>query len=187
MKSSAIRRSLCAFAVSAGVLGVGVPAAGAATFLPANHDFGNVAVGGTSPQQPFVLTNGCQFSIPGGGCIIGQFTSVSPVSATGDFAVANDDCPDLPFAFLTTNGATCTANATFTPTATGVRNGTVTVGAFSANLSGTGVGPASPGAGGTQGVVGSQGGAGGKKKCKKKGGKKSAVAAKKKCNRKKKK
>jgi hypothetical protein len=184
MISSPIRRQLCVLAATGAVMGIGAPAAGAATFLPANHDFGNVAVGATSPQQAFVLTNGCAISNPiGGGCLIGQFTSTVPVNTTGDFAVANDDCPDPPFGLLTTNGATCTANVTIAPTAAGPRNGTVTVGGFSAILTGTGVAPASPGgtvspgAGGTQGVVG------GKKRCKKG---KSAVAAKKKCKRKKK-
>jgi hypothetical protein len=183
MNSSSIRRSLCTFAVSAGLLGVGVPAAGAATFLPANHDFGNVQVGTTSAQQGFVLTNGACVGVP---FCIGPFTSTSPITTTGDFAVANGDCPSAPFPLLIGAGANCTTNVTFTPTAAGARNGTVSVGGFTSNLSGTGVVPASPGAGGAQGVVGSQGGTGGKKKCKK-GGKKSAVAAKKKCSRKKKK
>ena len=186
MISSPIRRQLCVLAATGAVMAIGAPAAGAATFLPASHNFGNATVGATSPQQPFVLTNGCAVSNPiGGGCLIPQFTSTVPVGATGDFVVANDTCPDPPIGLLTANGATCTANVTFTPTAAGPRNGTVTVGVFSAVLTGTGVAPASPGgtvspgAGGTQGVVG------GKKRCKK--GKKSAVAAKKKCKRKKKK
>jgi hypothetical protein len=182
MNSSSIRRRLCALAATGLLMGIGAPAASAATFLPASHDFGNVPVGSTGSQQPFVLTNGCLFSIPGGGCVVGEFTNVSPIITTGDFAVASEDCPGTPFPFFTSNGATCTTNVTFTPTGTGVRNGTVSVGAFTANLSGNGVAPASPSAGGAQGAVGGKG-----KKCKRKGGKKSAVAAKKKCKKGKKK
>jgi hypothetical protein len=184
MNSSSMRRRLCVFAATGALMGIGAPAAGAATLAPLDHDFGNVTVGSTSPEQAFVLERGVVCAPPPIGICFPEFlVSSAPVSATGDFAVANDDCPDAP-PFLA--GSNCTANVTFTPTAAGPRSGTVTMGLLSTNVTGTGVVPASSGAGGTQGAVGSQGGSGGKK-CKKKRGKKSAVVAKKKCGRNKKK
>jgi hypothetical protein len=84
------------------------------TANPTTLTFGNQAQGTTSASQPVVITN----------------VGTSTVTITGIVASANfgetNACP----ATLTTGGGTgsnCTVNVTFTPTATGALNGTVTV------------------------------------------------------------
>jgi hypothetical protein len=77
-------------------------------------------VGTTSAQLPLTLSN------PGAAPLI-----VGSVSATGDFAVANDACGGTTIAVA----ASCTIEMTFTPTANGLRTGTLVVG--SNNVGGT--------------------------------------------------
>ncbi len=76
-----------------------------------SYDFGKLPVGSTSSGQPVTITNPGNLPV-----------SVGVISATQDFAVTS-----------TCNGATinpaesCTFTASFTPTATGARAGTLTI------------------------------------------------------------
>ena len=83
----------------------------------------------TSASQPATLTNG-------GGAAL----SITSIAATGDFAVLSSTCGTS----LAANSA-CPINITFTPTASGTRNGTLTVmdalGSQVINLTGTAVTP----------------------------------------------
>jgi hypothetical protein len=88
-----------------------------ATLAPASLDFGLQPVGSTSPSQSFTIqaTQGC--------------VAVSGITVTGDFIQSNN-CP----AVLGT-GASCTAQVTFTPSASGLRTGTFALNASGATLS----------------------------------------------------
>ena len=71
----------------------------------AAHDLGT-----TAPARTFTFTNTGSASVTPG-----------PVTVTGDFAIASNDCgPVAP-------GATCTIGITFTPTATGERTGKLVI------------------------------------------------------------
>ncbi len=169
MKSPFIRRGIMTLVLAGAMLGVSVSVASAATtFSPGTHDFGSRQVGTTSPAQTFTLDVACSTSDLIPICVPSFFTP--GVGVTDEFAQTND-CGTT----LQVSPYTCTVSVTFTPSAAGVRTGTLkgSAGGPSASLSGTGTtpaGPASPGSGG-------QAGATAKKKCKKK--KRSAAAAKK--------
>ncbi|HEV2490937.1 MAG TPA: choice-of-anchor D domain-containing protein [Candidatus Acidoferrales bacterium] len=97
--------------------GVAAPAApGGLTLTPSPFDYGDQPTGGTTPQQPFVLTN----------------NSSSALSlVTTDFSFAGNDPND----FMQTNncvpqlaiGSSCQIFVTFGPQGTGARAGSLTV------------------------------------------------------------
>jgi hypothetical protein len=97
---------------------------GTASVSPSSSDFGLLPVGSSSPAQAFTVT-------AAQGCV-----KVDSVAATGDFSQTNN-CSSI----LAT-GASCTAQVTFTPTAGGLRNGSLNVqsgnSTLTANLTGTG-------------------------------------------------
>jgi hypothetical protein len=78
--------------------------------LPGALDFGGESVGTPSTAKALTLTNVGSVSV-----------SVSSIAPSGDFSQTNN-CPAT-----VTPGASCTISITFTPTATGIRNGTLTV------------------------------------------------------------
>jgi Abnormal spindle-like microcephaly-assoc'd, ASPM-SPD-2-Hydin len=82
----------------------------AVTMIPINLTFAAQAVGTTSVPKAVTLTNVGTTAL-----------SVSSVVATGDFA-ETDNCVGTVAA-----GSGCTLTVTFTPSATGVRTGTVTI------------------------------------------------------------
>ncbi len=99
-----------------------------ATLTPATAaDFGPVAIGSSSAGQVFTLTNTGEAPI-----------SLTGINITGDFAASTSCGPTLNI------GASCSTNVVFTPTATGIRTGSVTgitsvVGStFTRALTGTG-------------------------------------------------
>jgi hypothetical protein len=96
-----------------------VPAALTATLLPASRTFGSFTVGTSSPSQTFTWTN---TSGPGGNVTISAegFTGANP----GDFSQTNT-CGGVPV--TKAPGTTCTFNVTFTPTAAGARNATLSI------------------------------------------------------------
>ncbi len=83
------------------------------TFSPTSLKFPRQTIGTTSPAKTVTATNAFPLRV-----------TVKKVATSGDFAQTNT-CP-VPPATLA-SGATCTANVTFTPTATGARAGTLTI------------------------------------------------------------
>ena len=79
------------------------------TFSPTTLKFPRQTVGTTGPAKTVTATNA--FPLP---------VTVKKVVTRGDFAQTNT-CPAPPATLA--SGATCTANVTFTPTATGTRTG----------------------------------------------------------------
>ena len=118
--------------------GTGVTAAPVVTLNPTSVTFGNQNVGTTSATQTVTLTN--TGTIP---------LTISSITLTGtnasDFA-ESDNCPITP-STLAVN-ANCTLSLTFTPSANGARNASVSITDNAAGsphtvpLSGTGVTPA---------------------------------------------
>jgi len=102
-----------------------------AQLAPASVDFGSQVVGTTSVSQPITLTNLASTSI-----------TISAITTSGDFS-KTDNCGSA-----LAGNASCTINVAFTPTASGTRNGSLTVTDSASNspqtasLSGTGSGPA---------------------------------------------
>jgi hypothetical protein len=107
-----------------------MPAPALASFQPASASFGSQTVGTQSSVQTVQLQN------PGGSAL-----AISSIQASGDFAQTNN-CP----ASLAP-GASCAISATFTPSAVGTRQGSITFTDSAANgpqtvaLSGTGTAP----------------------------------------------
>lgn len=97
-----------------------------ASFSPASLSFANQVVNTTSNAQPVTL------SATGNSCL-----KVS-LAVTGDFAQSNTCGAGIPA------GQSCVVNVTFTPSATGLRTGTLSLNgnAASVSLSGTGIIPA---------------------------------------------
>jgi hypothetical protein len=99
---------------------------------PKSLTFANQLVGTSSATQPITITNG------------GTAATTIGVAVSGDFTQANT-CPVSPATLAT--GANCTVNVSFKPTATGMRNGAITVthklagSPLRVALSGTGVAP----------------------------------------------
>ncbi|MFD0634818.1 choice-of-anchor D domain-containing protein [Catenulispora yoronensis] len=95
---------------------------------PTALGFGSVATGVTSAAQTVTVNNPTSSA-----------AAVSSISIAGDFAQTNNCGGSIP-----ANGS-CTVNVTFTPTAAGARNGTLTVNAGGVTntvaLSGTGTAP----------------------------------------------
>jgi F5/8 type C domain/Pectate lyase superfamily protein/Abnormal spindle-like microcephaly-assoc'd, ASPM-SPD-2-Hydin len=94
---------------------------GQLTADPASVTFGTQNVNTTSAPRTVTIRNTGTAAAP-----------ISSVSTEGDFAQTNN-CPSS----LAVN-ATCTANVTFRPTATGARNGNLRIGALAVPLTGTG-------------------------------------------------
>src|SRR6266852_495993 len=80
-------------------------------------EFGSVDVGATSAAGVFYVTSS------------GTGPVVTQMSTTGDFVIVSTDCPSDPNPLAT--GSTCLVFLTFSPTAPGDRNGTLT---FTGNL-----------------------------------------------------
>ncbi len=122
--------------------GTGVTAT--VTFAPSPEPFGNQRVGTTSAPLTMTLTNSGNGSV--------TLAAANAVTLSGgnaaDFAITGGTCANgLPLAAAPGPGNTCTVTATFTPSALGGENTTLTVtfqGATPAatdNLTGTGVFP----------------------------------------------
>ncbi len=86
---------------------VGAPAV---TLNPTSLAFGNQVVGTTSASQTVTLTNSGNATL-----------NITGITGSGDFAVTNTCGATL------AASANCTINATFTPTAAGIRTGRITV------------------------------------------------------------
>lgn len=80
------------------------------TASPASLNFGKLPVGGTTATQTVTVTNDSRYSI-----------ALSPIAITGDYT-ANSGCTDTIAAH-----SSCTVLVAFHPTATGARNGTMSV------------------------------------------------------------
>jgi len=104
-----------------------LPAPVLSATLNGSGSFGAVALGNSSSSIDFVLTN------TGEGAI-----SITNIAATGDFSPTSNCGSSLAL------GAACTISVVFSPTATGVRTGSLSittntgVGVYSVSLSGTG-------------------------------------------------
>ena len=104
-----------------------IPAPVLSATLTGNGMFDKVNVGASSDGSVFVLTNNGEGQI-----------AISKIATTGDFS-ETDNCGSTLDA-----GSSCNINVVFKPTASGPRNGTLTVttntsaGTYTANLSGTG-------------------------------------------------
>jgi hypothetical protein len=130
-------------AVVAGVLALPPGASADTSAGPTNLTFpGNQTVGTTSAPRTVFVQVTCTLEVIG--CNIQGVYQRSPV-ITGDFAQTNT-CP-----FTLTSPGSCTFSVTFTPTAIGVRTGTLDVGsdislggAQPNNVSLTGSGVAAP-------------------------------------------
>ena len=100
---------------------------------PKSLTFANQLVGTSSTTQPIAVKNN------------GAAATTTAIAVSGDFTQSNT-CPVSPATLAV--GASCTVNVAFKPTATGVRNGTITVSHNLAGrpetvtLTGTGVAPA---------------------------------------------
>jgi hypothetical protein len=120
-----------------------------ATIAASNIDFGMVTQGAASAQQPLTLTNSGNAAL-----------AISSIAATGDFAETDNCGTGLAIS------ASCRIQVVFTPTAAGMRSGTLTIvdnaagSPQSVTLQGTGVAPVSvaPGAGGSATATVSSGG-----------------------------
>src|SRR5207245_9498194 len=112
------------------VTGNGATPAGSLVPSPSSLSFPAETVNVTSPSQPVRLTNNGPVAV-----------TLTAISATGDFAETNT-CGTLPS--VLNAGDSCTADVTFTPTASGSRTGTLSVTDDAANrpqsvsLTGTG-------------------------------------------------
>jgi Astacin (Peptidase family M12A)/Abnormal spindle-like microcephaly-assoc'd, ASPM-SPD-2-Hydin len=89
--------------------GTATPATTTVTVTPTTYNFGNQAVGTTSMFQTFTVQNTGS-----------AYTSIA-ISTTGNFAQVNN-CGNLLDA-----GASCTINATFTPTVAGPLSGSISI------------------------------------------------------------
>ncbi len=103
------------------------------SLAPATLAFANQALGSTSAAQTIQLTN-----------TSGTILSVKAIATTGDFS-ETDNC--LSSSSLA-NGGSCSITVRFSPTANGIRSGTLSIGhsrgisSLEVPISGTGVGPA---------------------------------------------
>lgn len=97
---------------SIGLSGTGVSAAGV-QLSATTRDFGNQLMGSTSAAQTVTLTNSGDLDL-----------TISSIVAAGDFS-RTTTCPVSPTTLA--GGANCTMTITFAPTATGVRDSTLTI------------------------------------------------------------
>ena len=145
-----IRRRGIVSVLAIALLGIAPSTAGAAGALsPSTHDFGEQSVGTTSAPSNFTLTNFCILQDSVNPTFCAAYNPVDPaVTSTGDFAQTND-CPPSLVPFIFAVPATCTLTVTFTPTAAGLRTGTLTgASGLTSSLSGMGIavptGPTQP-------------------------------------------
>jgi hypothetical protein len=116
-------------AVSVALNGTGTAPGPALNASPASLAFPSTVVGSTTAGQSTTLSNSGTSS-----------ATINSITASGDFAQTNNCGTTLAV------GASCTINATFTPTAAGARTGSVTVTSNAVNspttisLSGSGIG-----------------------------------------------
>ncbi len=96
---------------TAALTGTGTASAPVATFMPATLNLGGQLVTTTStPAQAITLKNTGNAAL-----------NIAPIAASGDFAETNNCGASLAATM------SCAINVTFTPTATGARNGNITV------------------------------------------------------------
>ncbi len=102
---------------------------------PASHNFGNQLVGTTSGEFTFTVTNTGTADL-----------NIGSLDVTGQFALSSDNCSSQTVAPL----GTCTFEATFSPTSTGAKTGSVSIPSDASTspdsvvLNGTGIDPISP-------------------------------------------
>ena len=114
----------------------GTGIAPAASFAPTTLSFGNQNLNTTSAAQTVTLTNSGNAAL-----------NIASIAASAQYTQTNN-CPASP-STLAVNG-TCTINVTFTPTATGVQSGSITISDNAAgnpqqiSLTGTGISVPAP-------------------------------------------
>jgi len=102
------------------------------TLSPTSANFFSVALGSSSSAKTFTLKNGQSGAL-----------TISSVSASGDYQIQTSNCPMSPTSLA--SGMSCTVIVVFTPTAVGVRSGTLAVAddatssPQTASLTGTGI------------------------------------------------
>ncbi|HMD86779.1 MAG TPA: choice-of-anchor L domain-containing protein, partial [Terriglobia bacterium] len=84
------------------------------TLSPGTLGFGSQGLGTTSPSQTVTVTNNGETAV-----------TISNISASGDFAATNVNCPLSPSTLA--SAGTCSITVTFTPLASGLLNGAVTL------------------------------------------------------------
>jgi hypothetical protein len=97
---------------------------------PTSANFGNVGVGTASPATAFTVTN------------VGSVATSLPAAAITGTDATQFVLPGTGSCLGSTSlaaGASCTVNASFSPTSAGTKNATISVGNASASLIGTGV------------------------------------------------
>lgn len=99
----------------------GTGIAPAVSLDPATLDFGNQPVGITSAARTLTITNS------GSDALEIDDRSIAP---TGDFEISNSTCPTSPASLPAM--ASCTVSITFTPSTTGNRSATLTIGSDAA-------------------------------------------------------
>jgi fibronectin type 3 domain-containing protein len=100
---------------------------GTASISPTSQNFGSVPTGSAGPLFPFTLTNNSFSQIPA--------TASVDAASSADFSLFGG-CPTT-----LEPGDSCTVNVRFNPTTSGAKTGTLTMGTFTAGLSGTGTSP----------------------------------------------
>lgn len=147
------RHVLLVVAAAIGLVSV-QSAAAQATFLqasPASKDFGGVAVGGSSSAQTFTVTN----TDSANSYTISNVSDGSP----SVFPISSDNCSGTTLGASGSGSNTCTFAVSFTPSATGPANDTVTVasndpgGDLTIPVQGNGTGSASVTFGGQTGYT----------------------------------
>jgi hypothetical protein len=111
-----LRAKLLVGLATAGLVVAGIPAALAGTLTPDVVNFGNQPVGTISAPQTLTYTN----------TSVGTQT-ITSISVTGDFIVSGGTCAVGTMLNDVAPGNTCTVEVRFAPTATGTRNGTLTI------------------------------------------------------------
>jgi hypothetical protein len=149
--------------LSCAALAVAAPTAHAAlNWDTASHNFGNQNVGTSSAPKTFTLTATCD-TVVVGVCVspIGGVHFFGNPAVTGEgFALGPPNtCAAQVLVTPSGGAAACTSTVVFTPTSAGAKTGSLTTPSGpDIALSGTGVAPAAPTAGGVAGKA---------KKCKK--------------------
>lgn len=187
-----VRHRLGLLALIAAAASAVAPAGAAATTTaaPSAIDFGSVPVGTTSVAHPVDLDVVC--SLPAGPVCTSFVTDAyypNPV-ATGDFA-ATSNCGNPLGLGVNVLANTCTINVTFTPTAPGLRSGTLDTGTVDVSglipgpmvaLAGTGT-TSGAGAGSGTGRTVKPSGISSRRKCRKHKHRSALSAKKRKCRR----
>jgi hypothetical protein len=98
---------------------------------PTTKDFGSEAIGFPSATQTFTWTNNSSFT--------SQVTSAAIAGSNTDFAITSNNCASVP------GGSSCQITVVFTPSALGVRTGTLAVASSGNTLTATLTGTGTPG------------------------------------------